>query len=84
MCLRIGETRNTYRILVRKKILGKRTLERPRGRWEDNVEMNLRKVGCEYWKVNGKGSPSCTEAGPDISSFESSVTVQDSNYLRLS
>ena len=26
---------------------GKRTLGRPRGRWEDNNEMDLREVGCD-------------------------------------
>jgi hypothetical protein len=35
--------RNVYIILVRKPE-GKRPLERPRCRWEDNIEMDLRKV----------------------------------------
>jgi hypothetical protein len=26
--------------------LGKRPLERPRHRWEDNIKMDLQKVGC--------------------------------------
>jgi hypothetical protein len=26
---------------------GKRPLERPRRRWEDNIKMNLQEVGCE-------------------------------------
>ena len=25
---------------------GKRTLGRPRGRWEDNIKMDLREMGC--------------------------------------
>jgi hypothetical protein len=36
---RIGEKRNRYRILVGKPEEGKRPLERPRRRWEDNVKM---------------------------------------------
>jgi hypothetical protein len=27
---------------------GKRLLGRPRGRWEDNIRMDLQEVGCEY------------------------------------
>jgi hypothetical protein len=37
---RLGEKRNTYRILV-----GKPEGYRPRRRWEDNVRMDLRKIG---------------------------------------
>jgi hypothetical protein len=37
---RIGETINTYRVLVRKPE-GKRPLGRPRGRWENNSKMEL-------------------------------------------
>jgi hypothetical protein len=36
--------RNTYKILVRKPE-GKRSLGRPRRRWEDNIEMYLREIG---------------------------------------
>jgi hypothetical protein len=34
-----------YRIFMR-ELLGKRPLSRPR-RWEDNIKMNFRKMGCE-------------------------------------
>jgi len=34
-----------YRVLVGKPE-GKRPLGRPRRRWEDNIKMNLREVGC--------------------------------------
>ena len=34
--------RNAYRILMRKPE-GKRTLRRPRLRWEDNIKMDLRR-----------------------------------------
>jgi hypothetical protein len=35
-----------YKILVRKPE-GKRPLSRPRNRWEDNIKMDLRKIGLE-------------------------------------
>jgi hypothetical protein len=38
--------RNAYQILVGKPE-GKRPLGRPRRRWEDNIKMDLRKVGLE-------------------------------------
>jgi hypothetical protein len=38
---RMGETRNAYKILVRKPE-GKRPLGRPRRRWVDNIKMDLR------------------------------------------
>ena len=39
-----------YRVLVG-KLEGRRPLDRPRRRWEDNIMMDLRKVGCGcvYW-----------------------------------
>jgi hypothetical protein len=37
-----GERRGIYRVLVGKPE-GKRPLERPRHRWEDNIKMHLRK-----------------------------------------
>jgi hypothetical protein len=42
---RIGERRRLYRVLVGKPE-EKRTLERPRRRWENNIKMKLREVGC--------------------------------------
>ena len=38
---RMEQSRNAYRVLVR-KLEGKRPLERPRRRWEDNIKMYLR------------------------------------------
>jgi hypothetical protein len=38
-----GEKRKAYRILVGKPE-GKRPLERPRRRWADNIEMDLREI----------------------------------------
>jgi hypothetical protein len=42
---RMGERRSVYRVLVGKPE-GRRTLGRPRRRWEDNIRMDLREVGC--------------------------------------
>jgi hypothetical protein len=46
----MGEERGVHRVLVGKPE-GKRPLERPRHRWEDNIKMNLQEVGegCEDW-----------------------------------
>ena len=42
---RMGERRGVYRVLVGKPE-GKRTLRRPKRRWEDNIKMDLQEVGC--------------------------------------
>jgi len=42
---RMGEGRGVYRVLVGKPE-GRRPLGRPRRRWEDNIRMDLREVGC--------------------------------------
>jgi len=41
----MGEGRGVYRVLVGKPE-GKRPLERPRRRWEDNIKMDHHEVGC--------------------------------------
>jgi hypothetical protein len=41
---RMGEDRGVQRVLVEKPE-GKRTLGRPRRRWEDNIKMDLQEVG---------------------------------------
>ena len=38
--------RNAYKVLVGKPE-SKRLLGRPRRRWEDNIKMDLREVGCD-------------------------------------
>jgi hypothetical protein len=43
---RMGEGRGVYRVVVRRPE-GKRSLERPRRRWEDNIKMDLRKIGID-------------------------------------
>jgi hypothetical protein len=40
----MGEDRGVYKMLVGKSE-GKRPLGRPRRRWEDNIKMDLQKVG---------------------------------------
>ena len=42
---RMGEGRVVYRVLVGKPE-GRRPLGRSRRRWEDNIRMHLREVGC--------------------------------------
>jgi len=41
----MGEGRGVCRVLVGKPE-GRRPLGRPRHRWEDNIRMDLREVGC--------------------------------------
>ena len=40
----MGEERGVHRVLVGKPE-GKRPLERPRCRWEDNIKMDMKEVG---------------------------------------
>jgi hypothetical protein len=42
---RMGERRGAYKALVGKPE-GRRPLERPKRRWEDNIKIDLREVGC--------------------------------------
>jgi hypothetical protein len=44
-CSSDGEGRGVWRVLVRKPE-GKRPLGRSRCRWEDNIKVDLQKVGC--------------------------------------
>jgi len=39
----MDEERVVYRVLV-----GRRPLGRPKGRWVDNIRMDLQEVGCWY------------------------------------
>jgi hypothetical protein len=43
---RTGEGKGVYRVLVGRPE-GKRPLERPRRRWEDNIKMGLREIGID-------------------------------------
>jgi hypothetical protein len=42
----MGKERGVYRVLVGRSE-GKRPLGRPRRRWEDNIKMDLRKIGID-------------------------------------
>jgi hypothetical protein len=44
LCRIMGEMRNAERIVVGKPE-GKRPLGRPRHKWEDNIKIDIRKVG---------------------------------------
>jgi hypothetical protein len=44
----MGERRGAYRILVG-RLEGRRPLERPRRRWEENIKMDLQEVGWGAW-----------------------------------
>jgi len=51
----MGERRDVYRVLVGKHE-GKRSLGRPRRRWEDNIKMDLQEVGCRGYELVLTGS----------------------------
>ena len=42
---RMGDRRGLYRVLVGEPD-GRRPLRRPKRRWEDNIKMGLKEVGC--------------------------------------
>jgi hypothetical protein len=44
----MGGGRNVYKVLVEKHE-GKRSLERPRRRWEDGIKMDLGEIGWGVW-----------------------------------
>jgi hypothetical protein len=54
---RMGEGRSVHRVLLGKPE-GKRTLGRPRRRWEDNIKRDLQEVGggCGNWMERAQDS----------------------------
>jgi hypothetical protein len=46
---RMGEGRSVYRVLVG-RLEGKRPVERPWRRWEDNIKLDLREIGIDWAK----------------------------------
>ena len=61
----IVEERGVHRVLVG-KLEGKRPLGRPRRRWEDNIEMDLREVG---------GGGDCMELAQDRNRWRALVNT---------
>ena len=51
----MGDGRVVHRVLVGKPE-GKRSLGRHRRRWDDNMKMDLQKVGGGMWGLDGVGS----------------------------
>jgi hypothetical protein len=51
---RVGERRGAYRVSVGKPE-GKRPLRRPWRRWEDNIKMDLKEVGCGGYGLDRAG-----------------------------
>jgi hypothetical protein len=51
---RMGEERKVYKVLVGKPE-GKRSLERPRPRWEDGIRMDLREIGLGVCGLDSTG-----------------------------
>jgi hypothetical protein len=62
----MGEGRDVHKVLVGKPE-GKRTLGRPRHRWEDNIKMNIQEMegGCGDWM----------ELAQDVDSWRSLVNA---------
>jgi hypothetical protein len=54
---RMGKGRGVYRVLVGRPE-GKRTLGKPRRRWEDNIKMDLREIG-----IDGRTGFDCLRIG---------------------
>jgi hypothetical protein len=69
----MGETRNAYRILVR-KFLWKRPRWRWRRRWEKNIKIGLREIGV-MMGGNGNSHGLCPVAGFGIGSVELSCSA---------
>ena len=55
-CSTCGESRDVYWVLVG-KLEGKSPLGRTRRRWEDNIKMDLKEMGCEVldWIIVAQG-----------------------------
>jgi hypothetical protein len=68
---RMGEERKVYKVLVGKP-QGRRSLVRPRRRWEDGIRMDLREIGLGGvdWNLTGSGQgpvAGCCECGDEPS-----------------
>ena len=63
---RMGERRGVCRVLVGKPE-GKRSLGRPRHRWENNIKMDLKEVRCGVWTGSSWFRLGTGECGNEIS-----------------
>jgi hypothetical protein len=67
----MGETRNAYKILVRKP-KGKRSLGRCRRKWEGNITMDIREIGWEkqigfsWLRTGASNEPSASIKGREF------------------
>jgi len=66
---RMGEGRCVYRVLVGRPE-GKRSLGRPRRGWEDNIKMDLRKIG-----IDGANWIRLTQDRIQLRTFVSTVMI---------
>ena len=55
---RMGGDRGVYRVFLGKPE-GRRSMGRPRGRWVDNIRMDLQEVGCGYVDWIGLAAYEC-------------------------
>jgi hypothetical protein len=58
----MGKGTGVYRVVMGKP-KGKRTLGRPRRRWEDNIKMDLQEVECRAYGLDQAGSGEGQVAG---------------------
>jgi hypothetical protein len=76
---RMGERRGAYRALVGKPE-GRRPLGRPRRRWEDNIKMDLREVGCGR-RLDRSGSGQGQVVGSCVYGDEPSGSLKSGEFL---
>jgi hypothetical protein len=71
------EMKNAYNILVRNPE-GKRPLGRSRHRWEDNIRLDLREIGCGQ---DASGSGQGSVAGSCEHGIESLGSIKGGEFL---
>jgi hypothetical protein len=63
---RMGEDIKVYKVLVG-KLEGKRSLGRPRRRWEDGIRIDLREIGLDFTVSGQAPVAGCCECGEEPS-----------------
>jgi len=76
----MGERRGVCRVLVGKPEI-KRSLGRPRRRWEDNITMGLKEVGCGVYGLDRAGSGYGKVAGTCECGNEPSGSIKCGEFL---